>query len=93
MKFDHDVKWSIGNSPRADLAPAQEAGYIPVGIGKDARNYNSGLWFPSAEDFLDFYLGSYHWPAFNVADMAICLGLGLVFLEIFIKRDAQNRFI
>ena len=44
-------------------------------------------------DFLDFYLGSYHWPAFNVADMAICLGLGLVFLEIFIKRDAQNRFI
>lgn len=39
-------------------------------------------------DFLDFYLGNYHWPAFNVADMAICLGLGLVFLELFIKRDA-----
>lgn len=25
-------------------------------------------------DFLDFYLGSYHWPAFNVADSAIFLG-------------------
>lgn len=25
-------------------------------------------------DFLDFYVGSYHWPAFNVADSAIFLG-------------------
>ena len=25
-------------------------------------------------DFLDFYLGSYHWPAFNVADAAITSG-------------------
>lgn len=32
-------------------------------------------------DFLDFYLGSYHWPAFNVADSAICVGvLSLVLL-------------
>ncbi len=25
-------------------------------------------------DFLDFYVGHWHWPAFNVADIAICLG-------------------
>ena len=36
-------------------------------------------------DFLDFYVGRYHWPAFNVADMAICIGLGLVFLDLFLK--------
>lgn len=29
-------------------------------------------------DFLDFYLGSYHWPAFNVADSAICIGVAIV---------------
>jgi signal peptidase II len=26
-------------------------------------------------DFLDCYVGSYHWPAFNVADSAICVGV------------------
>lgn len=29
-------------------------------------------------DFLDFYVQSYHWPAFNVADMAITGGAGLL---------------
>ncbi|SLM27720.1 Lipoprotein signal peptidase [Desulfamplus magnetovallimortis] len=28
-------------------------------------------------DFLDFYIGYYHWPAFNVADSAICVGMGI----------------
>lgn len=41
-------------------------------------------------DFFDFYLGNYHWPAFNVADIAICLGLGLVFLDLLKKEDAQD---
>ncbi len=34
-------------------------------------------------DFLDFYYQSWHWPAFNVADMAICLGVFLMLLENF----------
>lgn len=28
-------------------------------------------------DFLDFYIGVHHWPAFNIADAAICTGVGL----------------
>src|ERR1017187_6316678 len=31
----------------------------------------------SVIDFLSFYVGEYHWPAFNVADSAICVGVGL----------------
>ena len=33
-------------------------------------------------DFLDFYLLSYHWPAFNISDSAICIGIGLIALEL-----------
>lgn len=33
--------------------------------------------FGSVIDFLDVYIGKYHWPAFNVADSAICIGAGL----------------
>ena len=33
-------------------------------------------------DFLDFYIGSYHWPAFNVADSAIVIGSALLLLEV-----------
>ncbi len=31
-------------------------------------------------DFLDFYWGTSHFPCFNVADIAICCGVGLLFL-------------
>ncbi|MDR1476779.1 MAG: signal peptidase II [Rickettsiales bacterium] len=35
-------------------------------------------------DFLDFHIGIYHWPAFNLADASICLGvLVLVYRQLF----------
>jgi signal peptidase II len=34
-------------------------------------------------DFLDFYWGPHHFPAFNVADAAICVGVGLYVLSSF----------
>ena len=36
-------------------------------------------------DFLDFYVSSYHWPAFNIADSTICIGIGLIALELLIR--------
>lgn len=41
-------------------------------------------------DFLDFYVGTYHWPAFNVADSAICIGAALMIYESFRKDKAEN---
>jgi len=38
-------------------------------------------------DFLDFYYGAYHWPAFNVADSAITIGVALMILEIVTDRE------
>ncbi len=36
-------------------------------------------------DFLDFYWGRWHFPAFNVADCAITLGAGLLILDEFLR--------
>lgn len=34
-------------------------------------------------DFLDFFWGHRHWPAFNVADSAITIGVGLMIIQSF----------
>ncbi|UVK77817.1 MAG: lipoprotein signal peptidase [Sodalis sp. Fse] len=38
-------------------------------------------------DFIDFYIGNWHWPIFNVADSAICIGAALIMLENFFHTD------
>ncbi len=38
-------------------------------------------------DFVDVFVKSHHWPAFNVADSAICIGIGLLFLDMRKKPD------
>ena len=43
-------------------------------------------------DFLDVYWKSYHWPAFNVADSLICVGVALTALDLFMEeRRKQQR--
>ena len=42
--------------------------------------------FGKVVDFLDFYIGSYHWPAFNVADSAISVGVCIFFFHLLFKK-------
>ncbi len=42
--------------------------------------------FGEVVDFLDFYTGTTHWPAFNVADSAICVGVGILLLNVVLKK-------
>lgn len=37
-------------------------------------------------DFLDFYIGRLHWPAFNIADSAISTGMGIMLYYIIFKK-------
>jgi signal peptidase II len=40
-------------------------------------------------DFLDVYVGNYHWPAFNIADSTICIGVGLLLIDSF-RHSAES---
>ncbi len=42
--------------------------------------------YGSVIDFIDFYVGSYHWPAFNVADSAITVGVILAIVSYYFRR-------
>lgn len=44
-------------------------------------------------DFLDVYWKTHHWPAFNVADSAICVGVALLALDMIReeRRQVRNR--
>ncbi|SNB47524.1 signal peptidase II [Geobacter sp. DSM 9736] len=41
-------------------------------------------------DFLDVHWYGHHWPAFNVADSAICVGVFLLAIDMFIEERRQK---
>jgi signal peptidase II len=41
------------------------------------------IYYKEVIDFLDFFVGNYHWPAFNVADACITIGVGMMILDLF----------
>lgn len=53
------------------------AGYV---MGGALGNLVDRFRFRAVVDFLDFYWKDWHWPAFNVADMGICVGAVLILL-------------
>ena len=42
-------------------------------------------------DFLDFYVGQWHWPAFNVADMGISCGVCLLIISMYATGRRRSR--
>jgi len=58
--------------------------------GGAVGNLIDRLRFGAVVDFLDFYLGTHHWPAFNVADSAITVGVGLFILGTILYPPQEN---
>ncbi|MBQ0802716.1 signal peptidase II [Sulfitobacter sp. M220] len=64
---------------------AAEAVAYGMVIGGALGNIVDRLRFEGVTDFLDFYLGTAHWPAFNLADVFVVCGVGI--LLIFSGRE------
>ncbi len=60
-------------------------------IGGALGNLVDRLRFGAVVDFLDVHAGGYHWPAFNVADAAITVGVGILLIDALIApRDGRK---
>lgn len=55
-------------------------------IGGALGNVIDRLRFGAVADFFDFYVGAYHWPAFNIADSAITVGVAILLIDSLIGR-------
>ena len=55
-------------------------------LGGAVGNLIDRIRFGKVIDFLDFYIGNHHWPAFNVADSAITVGITVFVFHLLFKK-------
>ena len=75
-RYETDTKTKIG---------------LSLVLGGAIGNIVDRLRFGYVVDFLDFYFNTYHWPAFNLADSFICLGAFFIFIQIFFKKEEEQK--
>ncbi len=77
--------WMLARMPREAV---WERGAAAAVIGGALGNLHDRIRYGEVVDFLDVYVGDWHWPAFNVADMGITLGILVLVLTAF--RDGSD---
>lgn len=73
------------------LQDADRAGQLSVAaiLGGALGNLIDRIRYGEVIDFLDFYVGVYHWPAFNVADAAISVGVFFLVLHYVFEKKTD----
>lgn len=74
------ILWILYRYPGLTGGMALALGAI---VGGAAGNLLDRLRYRGVVDFLDFYYRGFHWPAFNVADLAISVGVGFLILRFW----------
>lgn len=80
------VLYFFWRTPRSDDRILGALALLLAGI---AGNVTDRLRLGFVVDFIDVQFGSWHYPTFNVADMAICVGAGLLILDMFFSKKKQ----
>ena len=79
--------WLIWKVPQFQRLERLGAGLIAGGaIG----NAIDRLRFGKVVDFIDVYVQTWHWPAFNIADAAITIGAGFWICSILVERETDS---
>ena len=69
-------------------APRQGWGLALI-AGGAMGNLVDRVRFGAVIDFIDVHWHGYHWPAFNIADSAICIGVGLFMILSLMEKDKE----
>lgn len=63
---------------------------ISLIFGGAVGNLIDRIMFGKVIDFIDFYVGTWHWPAFNVADSALTVGIGLFIVATLMQSQKHS---
>jgi signal peptidase II len=80
------VLYFFWRTPRTDDRILGALALLLAGI---AGNVTDRIRLGYVIDFIDVQFGSWHYPTFNVADMAICVGAGLLILDMILTRKKK----
>lgn len=74
------IGWFMVTTP-----PDHRTSFVALGclFGGALGNLIDRVILGGVRDFIDLHWGPHHWPTFNVADMGICVGVGLLLWEVF----------
>ena len=82
------VLYFFWRTPRSDDRILGSLALLLAGI---AGNVADRMRLGFVIDFIDVQFGSWHYPTFNVADAAICIGAGLLIIDVFLSKRKEAR--
>jgi signal peptidase II len=82
------VLYFFWRTPRTD---DRILGALALLLGGIAGNVVDRVRLGFVIDFIDVRFGSWHYPTFNVADSAICIGAGLLLLDLILSRKKKPK--
>jgi len=82
------VLFYFWRTPRSDDRMLGSLALLLAGI---VGNVTDRLRLGFVVDFIDVQFGNWHYPTFNVADMAICVGAVLLLIDVFMTKKAETR--
>ena len=62
-------------------------------IGGAIGNVTDRIMIGAVVDFIDFHVGGFHWPAFNVADMGITIGATILILDTIFEHKSDRKVV
>ena len=61
-------------------------------IGGSCGNIVDRIWHVAVYDFLDFHAFGYHWPAFNIADSCVVIGIAIIAYDsLFLSPKSEQK--